>query len=44
MNIVRENTNVASHGDTIEQKASRDPVVQEVVKTFSARIVEVHLK
>jgi DNA polymerase III subunit gamma/tau len=44
MNIVRENTNVASHEDTIEQKASRDPVVQEVVKTFSARIVEVHPK
>ena len=44
MNIVRENTKVASHEDTIEQKASHDPVVQEVMKTFSARIVEVHPK
>jgi DNA polymerase III subunit gamma/tau len=43
-NIVRENTSVASHEDTIEQKVRRDPVVQEVVKTFSARIVEVHPK
>jgi DNA polymerase-3 subunit gamma/tau len=44
MNIVRENTSVASHEDTIEQKVRRDPVVQEVMKTFSARIVEVHPK
>jgi DNA polymerase-3 subunit gamma/tau len=43
-NIVRENTSVASHEDTIEQKVLRDPVVQEVMKTFSARIVEVHRK
>jgi len=44
MNIVRENTSVASHEDAIEQKVLRDPVVQEVMKTFSARIVEVHRK
>jgi DNA polymerase-3 subunit gamma/tau len=43
-NIVRENTSVASHEDAIEQKVLRDPVVQEVMKTFSARIVEVHRK
>ena len=43
-NIVRENTSVASHEDTIEQKVRRDPVVQEVMKTFSAQIVEVHPK
>src|SRR5260370_18738575 len=43
-NIVRENTSVASHEDAIEQKVLRDPVVQEVMKTFSARIEEVHRK
>jgi DNA polymerase-3 subunit gamma/tau len=43
-NIVKENTTVAQPQDTIEQKVRRDPVVQEVIKTFSARIVEVRLK
>jgi len=38
--IVKENTSVVQPPDTIEQKVHRDPVVQEVIKTFSARIVE----
>jgi DNA polymerase III subunit gamma/tau len=40
-NIVKENTTVVQPKDTIEQKVRRDPVVQEVMKTFSARIVEI---
>ena len=40
-NIVNENTTVVQPQDTIEQKVRRDPVVQEVMKTFSARIVEI---
>ena len=40
-NNVRENTTVVQPQDTIEQKVRRDPVVQEVMKTFSARIVEI---
>ncbi len=43
-NFVRENTTVVSPQETIEQKARRDPIVQEVMKTFSARIVEIHPK
>ncbi len=42
--IVIENTTVVQPHDTIEQKARRDPVVQEVMKTFSAKIVEVRPK
>jgi DNA polymerase-3 subunit gamma/tau len=42
--IVKENISVALPQDTIEQKVRRDPVVQEVIKTFSARIVEVRPK
>ena len=38
---VKENITVAQPQDTIEQKVRRDPVVQEVMKTFSARIVEI---
>jgi len=42
--IVKENISVAQPQDTIEQKVHRDPIVQEVIKTFSARIVEVRPK
>ncbi len=42
--IVKENITVAQPQDTIEQRVHRDPVVQEVIKTFSARIVEVRPK
>jgi DNA polymerase-3 subunit gamma/tau len=42
--IVKENISVEQPQDTIEQKVLRDPVVQEVIKTFSARIVEVRPK
>ena len=42
--VVKENTSVVQPQDTIEQKVRRDPVVQEVIKTFSARIVEVRPK
>jgi len=39
--IVKENTTVVQPQDTIEQKVRRDPVVQEVMKTFSAKIVQI---
>ena len=42
--VVKENISVVQPQDTIEQKVRRDPVVQEVIKTFSARIVEVRPK
>jgi hypothetical protein len=42
--IVRENINVLSSRETIQQQAERDPVVQEVIKTFAARIVDVYPK
>ena len=42
--FVKENTSVVQPQDTIEQKVRSDPVVQEVMKTFSARIVEVRPK
>ncbi len=41
---VSENTTVVSPQETIEQKARRDPVVQEVMKLFAARIVHVQPK
>lgn len=41
--IVRENTPVMSK-ETLEQKVYRDPVIQEVMRTFSARIVDIHPK
>jgi DNA polymerase III subunit gamma/tau len=44
MGFVKENTSVVQPQDTIEQKVRSDPVVQEVMKTFSARIVEVRPK
>jgi hypothetical protein len=43
-NIVRENTTVAVPQESIEQKVCRDPVVQEVMKTFTAKIVEIRPK
>jgi|GEM_PF-160542 len=42
--IVSENTSIVSSQETIEQKARRDPIVQEVVKTFAARIVSIQPK
>jgi DNA polymerase-3 subunit gamma/tau len=42
--IVKENINVVQPQETIEQKVHRDPVVQEVIKTFTARIVDVRPK
>jgi len=42
--IVSENTTTVSSQETIEQKARRDPIVQEVMKTFTARIVNVQPK
>jgi hypothetical protein len=41
---VKENINVVQPQETIEQKVRRDPVVQEVIKTFTARIVDVRPK
>jgi DNA polymerase-3 subunit gamma/tau len=41
---VNENISVAQPQDTIEQKVRRDPVVQEVIKTFTARIVDIRPK
>jgi DNA polymerase-3 subunit gamma/tau len=44
MGNMKENITGVGPQDTIEQKVRRDPVVQEVMKTFSARIVEVYPK
>jgi DNA polymerase III subunit gamma/tau len=41
---VRENITRTSFQETIEQKARQDPVVQEVVRTFMARIRDVRPK
>ncbi len=41
---MKENISVVQPQDTIEQKVRSDPVVQEVMKTFSARIVDVRPK
>jgi len=41
---MEENFSVVQPQDTIEQKVRSDPVVQEVMKTFSARIVDVRPK
>ncbi|HEY6409052.1 MAG TPA: hypothetical protein VIY29_16445, partial [Ktedonobacteraceae bacterium] len=43
-NIVREHTATGSTLETIKQQASSDPVVQEVIRTFAAKIVDVRLK
>ena len=42
-NVVRENKQGASQ-ETLEQKVRRDPVVQEVMRTFTARIVDIYPK
>jgi hypothetical protein len=44
MSKVSENTSEGSFQETIEQRALRDPVVQEVMRTFTARIVDVRPK
>ncbi len=41
---MEENFSVVQPQDTIEQKVRSDPVVQEVMKTFSARIVDIRPK
>jgi DNA polymerase III subunit gamma/tau len=41
---VKENISAAQPRETIEQNARRDPVVQEVIKTFTARIVDIRPK
>jgi DNA polymerase III subunit gamma/tau len=43
-NMVRENTSTGSTLETAKQKASSDPVVQEVIRTFAAKIVDIRLK
>ncbi|HKV57753.1 MAG TPA: DNA polymerase III subunit gamma/tau [Ktedonobacteraceae bacterium] len=42
-NMVRENKSVMSR-ETLEQKVHHDPVIQEAMRTFSAKIVEIHPK
>lgn len=42
--IVSENTTRVTPQETLEQQAHRDPIVQEVIKTFAARIVDVQPK
>jgi DNA polymerase III subunit gamma/tau len=42
--IVRENIGIVSSRESIQRQAERDPVVQEVIKTFAARIVDVYPK
>ncbi len=41
---VKENINAAQPRETIEQNVRRDPVVQEVINTFTARIVDIRPK
>ena len=41
--VVRENKEEVSQ-ETLEQKVRRDPVVQEIMRTFTARIVDIHPK
>src|SRR5437764_1581693 len=45
--VVRENTTIeslASSPEALRQKVSSDPVVQEVMKTFTAKIVDIRTK
>lgn len=42
-NMVRENTPKMAK-ETLEQKVHRDPVIQEAMRTFSAKIVDIHPK
>jgi DNA polymerase III subunit gamma/tau len=41
---VKENSSAAQTRETIEQHVLRDPVVQEVIKTFTARIADIRPK
>lgn len=43
-NIMRENTSTGLPLEIIKQKASSDPVVQEVMRTFTAKIVDIRSK
>ena len=45
--VVRENTTIessTSSPEALKQKVSSDPVVQEVMKTFTAKIVDIRTK
>jgi hypothetical protein len=43
--VLRENTTrESSSPEALKQKVSRDPVVQEVMKTFTAKIVDIRTK
>ena len=43
--VLRENTTIESSSpEALKQKVSRDPVVQEVMKTFTAKIVDIRTK
>lgn len=41
---VKENSNAVKSRELIEENVRRDPVVQEVIKTFTAKIVEIRPK
>ena len=41
---VKENSSAVQTRETIEQHVLRDPVVQEVIKTFTARIADIRPK
>ena len=41
---VKENTSAAQSREAIEENVRHDPVVQEVIKTFAAKIVDVRPK
>jgi DNA polymerase III subunit gamma/tau len=41
---LKENISAAQSRETIEQNVRQDPVVQEVIKTFTARIVDIRPK
>jgi len=43
-NIVSENISVGLSPEAVREQASSDPVVQEVMRTFSAKIVDIRLK
>jgi len=43
-NIVSENSSMGLSPEAVREKASSDPVVQEVMRTFSAKIVDIRLK
>jgi len=43
-NIVSENISMGLSPEAVREKASSDPVVQEVMRTFSAKIVDIRLK